>query len=153
MSRSLARLIAGFPIALLCANSALAEITPENQIKYRQAVMTAMKGHITAISMLALDQVEDQGFLQQHADALASASAELKTVFQAGSRGEDTHALDAIWDEPEEFAEALEAAEQATDALREAVATGDGKAVVNAFKETGDSCKGCHETFRAETAE
>jgi cytochrome c556 len=153
MSRSLAPLLVGFQIALLCTNSAWAEVTPENQIKYRQAVMTAMKGHITAISMMALDQVEDQGFLQQHADALAEASAELKTVFQAGSGGEDTHALDAIWEEPERFAEALEAAEQATDALRAAAASGDGKAVVNAFKETGDTCKACHESFRAETAE
>lgn len=153
MSRALAPIIAGFQIALLCTIPALADVTPENQIKYRQAVMTAMKGHITAVSMLALDQVEDQGFLQQHADALADASAELKTVFQEGSRGEDTHALDAIWDEPEEFAEALEATEQATNALREVVATGDGKAVVNAFKEVGDTCKGCHESFRAEPAD
>ncbi len=151
MSCALARITAVLQIILLGTIPALAEVTPENQTKYRQAVMTAMKGHITAISMVALNQVEDQGFLQRHADALADATMELKSLFPAGSGGEESYALDAIWDEPEQFAEALSVAEQAGAALREAVATGDGKAVVNAFKEAGDACKGCHESFRAET--
>lgn len=151
MSRALARITAVIEIVLLGTMPALAEVTPENQIKYRQAVMTAMKGHITAISMVALNQVEDQGFLQRHADALADASVELRTLFPEGSSGEESYALDAIWVEPEQFAEALSTAEQAGAALRAAVATGDGKAIVNAFKEAGDACKGCHESFRAET--
>ena len=120
-----------------------------NWHKYREAVMDVLKGHIAAISMVAFNQVEDTGYQQMHADGLAAATAELGKIFPPDS-GHDSHALPAIWEQPDEFAAAVTEAEAATAGLREAIAGGDRRAVAQAFKRTGDACKGCHESFRAE---
>jgi len=144
-----ARFVAVIAATSVLAAPAFAETTAENWSKYRHAVMDAMKGHIAAVAMVSFGQVEDTGHLQDHADGLAKAAAELKSLFPAGS-GEGSHALPAIWSEPDKFAAAVTAAEKGTAALRDAVQSGDRKAIAAAFKQAGDSCKGCHESFREE---
>lgn len=118
--------------------------------KYRQAVMETMKGHITALSMVAFGQLEDTGFMQSHADSLANAAKELDAIFPAGS-GTGSEALPAIWEQTDKFAAAVDASQSATAELKAAVASGNRGAVAGAFKKVGDACKGCHEGFRAES--
>jgi cytochrome c556 len=130
--------------------SAYAETTPKNAIKYRHAVMEAMAGHTGAFSMIAFGMVEHTEYLQSHANALADAGAQLKILFPEGSGEGDTHALAAIWENPEEFSVAVAEAEKATAALRDAAASGDRKTKSKAFKVLGQTCKGCHEKYREE---
>jgi len=118
--------------------------------KYRHAVMETMKGHITALSMVAFGQLEDTGFMQEHADGLANAAKELDAIFPEGS-GAGSEALPAVWQQTEKFAAAVEANQSATAELQAAVGTGNRGAIAGAFKKVGDSCKGCHENFRAES--
>jgi cytochrome c556 len=118
--------------------------------KYRHAVMETMKGHITALSMVAFGQLEDTGFMQSHADSLASAAKELDVIFPAGS-GAGSEALPAVWEQADKFAAAVDASQTATAELQAAVASGNRGAVAGAFKKVGDACKGCHEGFRAES--
>ena len=135
---------------LLTVNIAGAETSVENSIKYRQAVMGSMAAHIEVLSMMAFNKVEPNEFYQGHAEALANATAELKYLFPDGSGQGETEALAAIWENPDEFDAARSKAEQAFAALRDAVASGDSKAVVGAFAAAGKSCKGCHEKYREE---
>ncbi|HEX2139575.1 MAG TPA: cytochrome c, partial [Woeseiaceae bacterium] len=79
---------------------ALAEPTAEDAKDYRSAIMTAMRGHIAAISMQLRGLVEDNGFLAEHAQALASTAAEVGHVFQPGSNVGDSEALPEIWERP-----------------------------------------------------
>jgi cytochrome c556 len=137
-------------LLLAVAIPADAETSAENSIKYRHAVMDAMAGHTSAFSMIAFGMVDHPEFLQSHANALADAGAQLKMLFPEGSGEGETHALPAIWEEPEKFAAAIEEAEKATAALRDAAASGDRKTIVGAFKALGQSCKGCHENYREE---
>ena len=113
-----ARFVAVIAATSVLAAPAFAETTADWS-KYRHAVMDAMKGHIAAVAMVSFGQVEDTGHLQDHADGLAKAAAELKSLFPAGS-GEGSHALPAIWSEPDKFAAAVTAAEKGTAALRDA---------------------------------
>ncbi|RMF98548.1 MAG: cytochrome c [Gammaproteobacteria bacterium] len=140
-------------ICLLLASALLttaqAETSAKNWSKYRHAVMDVLKGHISAISLVAFNQVEDTGHLKQHAAGLAEAATEVGKIFPAGS-GEGTHALPAIWEQPEEFAAAVAELERTTQALSEAIAGGDRRTIASAFKAAGDACKGCHEKFREE---
>ncbi len=128
---------------------AAAETSPEDWGKYRQAAMEVMKGHISAISLVAFGKVDDTGYLQNHADGLAAAAAELGAIFPPGS-GEGTGSLDSIWSEPEKFAAAVKEAQDSAAALQSAVASGERGAIAGAFRGAGGSCKGCHEDFRAE---
>jgi cytochrome c556 len=137
-------------LLLALAVPAGAETSSENAIKYRHAVMEAMAGHTSAFSMIAFGMVDHPEFLQSHANALADAGAQLTMLFPEGSGEGETHALPAIWEEPEKFSAAVAKAEKATAELRDAAASGDRKAIVSAFKALGQSCKGCHESYREE---
>ena len=142
-------------VAILIFNAfmfvtASAATTPEDAIKYRQAVMESLGGHVAAFLLIALNKVDAREYLQNHADALANLSTEMDGLFPAGSGEGDTEALPAIWDDNEKFAAAVAKMQEATSALQETVRSGDPKAIMGAFAEAGKSCKGCHETFRAE---
>ena len=150
MQRTAATLGATVIAALLSTGITVAETLSEDAIKYRHAVMDAMKGHISALSLMAFGKVNDPGFIDRHAVALASLGEELEHVFPAGSGDGETHALPIIWEEPERFAEALQAAKAATATLRDAVAGGNRQEIAKAFNATGDACKGCHERYREE---
>jgi cytochrome c556 len=127
-----------------------AETSAEDALKYRQSIMTALKGHAGAISMQTRGLAGDPAHVSKHADAIAALAAELKTIFQEGSDVEDSEALPAIWDEPEAFAEALADVQEAATALSEIAADGDMQAIGGAFMNVGKACKGCHDRFREE---
>ncbi len=148
MQRSFAIAIPALIVLLGLSMPAGAETSAENSIKFRHAVMQAMAGHTGAFSMIAFGMVDHPEYLQSHANALADAGAQLKVLFPEGSGEGETHALSAIWEEPEEFRAAVAKAEKATAELRDAAAGGDRKTIVSAFKTLGESCKGCHERYR-----
>jgi len=126
----------------------IAETTPEDAHDYREAVMTALRGHIGASSMIVRGLVEDNGQLLSHAESLANTALELKNLFPAGSNVGESRALPAIWEQPEKFAEAVNANVEATAAFEDAVVGGDAEAIAAAFRTMGQSCRGCHDNFR-----
>lgn len=128
--------------------SARAETSSEDAKDYRQAVMSALGAHISAISMHVRGLVDDNGFLDEHAKSLARTAAELGHVFPAGSDVGDSEALPAIWERPEEFTEVVAEAERAAAALAEAASSGDRQAVGAALREVDAACRGCHDDFR-----
>jgi len=150
MHRSLARVILALFIALSFSFPAGAETTAENSIKYRKAVMQAMAGHTGAFTLIAFGMVDQPEFLQSHANALADAGAQLSVLFPEGSGEGDTDALSDIWSDSEAFSTAVAKGEKASADLQSAAASGDKKAIVAAFKALGQSCKGCHESYREE---
>jgi cytochrome c556 len=129
--------------------NAIAESTAEDALDYRKAVMTTLKGHLLAASMIVRGLAEDEGYLVQHAKGLANSAAEIHRVFPAGSAVDDSEALPAIWEQPEKFKAALQKAQDATENFHRVVASGsDNAAIGAAFKDVGMSCRGCHDDFR-----
>ena len=110
--------------------------------------MKALSGHTGAISMIVRGKAGDQSRLAKHAEALANLGAEVEAVFQEGSDIEDSEALQAIWGEPDEFADAVANLETAIATLSDVAGGGDMQATDSAFREVGKACKGCHERFR-----
>ncbi len=128
---------------------AFAEPSAEDALSYRESVMTSLKGHIGAASMIVRGIVSDDGFLLDHAQGLAAGVAEIHRVFPEGSAVGESEALPVIWDDPEKFEEAILRAEGATENFRRAVADEAGsEAITAAFREVGLSCRGCHDNFR-----
>lgn len=141
----LSRLIpASLAFALVALPAVAAE--PEELIKYRQNVMSAQGGHMSAIAAILRNQVDYGTHLSVHAESLAATAALVVDVFPEDSALGETDALDAVWDEPEEFAEAVQRLETAAEAFRATVA--DDGDVGAAFRDLGDSCKNCHDNFR-----
>jgi cytochrome c556 len=137
-------LVLGFSIQVA------AETSAEDSFKYRKSIMKALSGHAGAISMQARGLAGNPDYVAKHAKAIASLGSELHTLFAEGSNVEDSETLPIVWEEPEEFAEAIAAAEEATAALGEVADGGDMKAIGAAFRNVGKACKGCHDRFREE---
>lgn len=147
-----ARLLIALALAAFATSVSLqvaAEPSAEDAMKYRISVMTALRGHIGAASMIVRGIVEDDGHLEGHAAGLESGVKELHRVFQEGSAVAESEALPVIWDDPDAFAAAIEKAEQASARFHEVVAEGgDSAAIGAAFRDVGLSCRGCHDEFR-----
>jgi cytochrome c556 len=122
----------------------------EDAIKYRNLVMESMAAHYGALILILFDKVDVTGTSQNHADALANASAELDQLFPKISRDGETDALPAIWKNSGAFGKTVKKAQAATTDLQAAIASGDRKTTLSAAAAVGKSCKGCHELYRAE---
>jgi len=64
--------------------------------------------------------------------------------------GIETEALPVIWERPDEFAARWEDYILAAENLQSAVVSGDLEATRERVREMGDTCSGCHDTFREE---
>lgn len=150
MHRQTFRAIVALAFSSLLSIHAFADTTPEDAKDYRIAVMTALRGHIGAASMIARGLVENDGHLVGHAQGLAAGAKELSRVFPKGSDVGETEALPIIWEEPEAFAAAAAKAEEATAAFLAAAQSGDQEAISAAFRNVGMSCRGCHDRYRVQ---
>lgn len=148
MQRKIIGTLAGVVAALGASYPVIADTTPEDAKDYRSAVMTSLRGHIGASSMIARGLVENKGQLLGHAEGLSNGAAELKNLFPEGSNVNESEALPAIWGEPEKFAAAIDAIVKATAEFEAAAAGGDSAAISAAFRQVGMSCRGCHDDFR-----
>lgn len=136
--------------ALLFAGFSAGAGTPDDAVKYRQAVMNTMSGHVSAISLIFSGKVEHQEYLLSHAEALATAGEQVGKIFPAGSGTAKSDALPLVWEEADKFQKAADAAKTATAALRDAVKSGDKAAIGKSLKPVFESCKGCHDRYRKE---
>jgi cytochrome c556 len=127
-----------------------AEPSAKDAYEYRESIMTALKGHVGAMSRQVRGLAGDPYYVANHAKAIANLGTELHTIFPEGSNVEGSAALPAIWEKPEKFAEALANAEEAMATLGKAADDGDVEAIGKAFTNVGKACKGCHDTFREE---
>ena len=120
-------------------------------IKYRQAVMSAQGGHMSALARVVQGEVDFAADVPAHARALNDLSTMVIPSFPEGSlEGAETDALPVIWEDWDDFTAAAEAMEAATADLLAAAEGGDMTAITEAFGEVGRSCRSCHDTFRAE---
>lgn len=136
-------------LALALPVAAVADDHKKNpDADYRESVMTAMSSHFSALAAIFTGKVNRPDELAVHARALAETASLTGGLFPAGSQGGD--ALPAIWEEPEQVAEASQKAADATRALAVAAEGGNRAEIARAFKAAGDTCKGCHQRYKAE---
>jgi len=122
----------------------------EQAVKYRQNVMSTLGG----LTGTAVGQLRD-GFafgpeMTEVATTLEAFSADIPSLFPEGTDFGETDAKAEIWSDPEGFAEKATEAEEAAAAFAEAVKSGDRGTMMQAFRQVGEACKGCHEAYRKE---
>ena len=158
MSRPRAKLlITVMVLTVFAAPPLIAEMSVDGMIKYRQNVMKALAGHVGAVDRLVRGQVPLTDQLEMHATAARDIAKTIPTLFPADSippeaefagATVDTESLASIAEKPDAFKKAAQASIDATEALVKAVQTGNQQALPKAFKQVGESCKGCHKDFR-----
>lgn len=131
------------------ASSAGADEHAEDVIKYREALMKSLGGHIVAISQIVSGRVNPEGHLRVHAVAIAGLTGDLTEFFPEGSYDEESEAKPEIWEDWAGFEAAADKNRKATRAFLKSVESGaEGADLAASFKQLGGSCKGCHEDFR-----
>ena len=123
-----------------------AALADEGAADYRHHTMDAIGGHLSAVVDIFQGKVAHQAHLAAHARAIAEMAAIADTLFPEGSIGGNAKA--AIWEQPEAFAEHMQAFQKAAPAFRDAVVGGGD--IGGAFQTLGQACKGCHDDFKDE---
>lgn len=140
--------ILGRPLAAIVLGGLLAapvQAGGEGDAEYREHTMEAVGGHMQAMVDILKQKVPHTAHLALHANAMADLASIADTLFPEGSDGGD--ALPAIWEEQEEFAGKLADFQEAAAGLKGAVGGAD---FGPAFQALGQSCKGCHDDYRAD---
>lgn len=124
---------------------------PEDAIKYRKAAMTLEAAHFGRIAAMASGKAPfDAKLAEENAAMMAMVSKWQFTGFVEGSDKGDTKAKPEIWTDAAKFQEAAHKNQDAVEKLAAAVKTGNLDTIKAAVGPVGQSCKGCHDTFRKE---
>ncbi|HLQ85473.1 MAG TPA: cytochrome c [Salinisphaeraceae bacterium] len=153
------RMIATFTMLLasvLLALPAVAADTPEeNAINGRQGEMLLRAYHLGALVAMVKKEVP---YDAEHASRLANnlkllQQMDLASMWMQGSSTDEypdeTRALPKIWAEDSDFAEHGEEIDQHINQLAEVAGNGLDE-LAPAVKDVAQSCKGCHDDYRAE---
>jgi cytochrome c556 len=142
-----ALLLTGSAAALAQAPSV--SVTPNEIIDARQAGMS-LQGAVAA-SMKPVAQAKgNPAAFKDGANAIVLWAKAIPGMFPPGTeKGENTEALPAVWSDQAGFTKAAARLGTAATSLSEAAAKGDATAFAAAYQEVGESCGGCHRTYRA----
>ncbi len=144
-----------FALALAAAATALPAAAqfakPEDAIKYRQGALRVMGHHFAHIGAMANGKLPfDAKAAQADAEIVASLAALPWTAFGPGTdKGENTRAKREIWSEQAKFQEHAQKFEAEAPKLLAAAKTGNLDQLKAAFGPAANSCKACHDDFRA----
>lgn len=140
--------LAGFATALPAAAQFA---KPEDAIKYRKANMYVMQTSLGRVFAMANGRAPfDAKAVADNAEVLALISKWQFTGFVDGSDKGDTRADPKIWSEMDKFKAAVAKNQEDVVKLSAAAKTGNADSIKTAVGAVGQSCKGCHDTYRKE---
>lgn len=143
--------VAAVVVALgAAAGAAVAQVKPDVLVKQRQSAMTLIGKYFGPLGGMAQGKVPfDAKIVQRNADYLDALSQMPWDGFDAGTKGEKSRALPAIFEQPGKFKEAADRFQSEVDKLQQAAKGGDENAIKAQIGAVGKSCAGCHDNFRA----
>lgn len=137
-------------IASLVPNAAQAQGAAGEQavIEYRQLVMGAVGSNMGAIGGILKNQLALPGAIAIHAQQMADSAKLMGPAFKQKVSAGKTDAKPEIWSDWAKFEKAIADYEKAASGLAAAARGSDPAATGAAVKALGESCGGCHESFR-----
>lgn len=131
------------------SSAALAEIKPEDEIRYRQSVMNVIGRNFGGVlgAMAKGERPYDQAAAVKAATLVEMLSILPANSFGPGTdKGAPSKADPRIWQEPEKFKAAYQ---KMLDQVAKLPAAAKDPATLKAqVGETGKACKGCHDDYR-----
>ncbi|NNF28962.1 MAG: cytochrome c [Gemmatimonadetes bacterium] len=125
------------------------EAEPHPAAEYRQSLMQGLRSHTGALRALLGGDVTYEGHVVHHAEAVQGIATMALNAFPEATGGEGSRAMDAIWENWDDFLTKARALKDGADALAAAASSGDMAAVDEAMSAVGGSCRGCHTDYRA----
>ena len=149
--KTLALIAAATSLLALSAPAAAQFAKPEDAIKYRQSALFVMGQHFGRIGAMANGKIPfDAKAAADNADVVVSMAKLPWVGFGPGTdKGGNTKAKPEIWTEPAKFKENNEKLQADTVKLAAAAKTGNLDSLKTAFTATADTCKACHDDYRA----
>jgi len=144
-------------LATTIAGSALAQVKPEDAIKYRQAGYAYMGWSMGKLKGMLVDN--PAAFNKDQAVAAANtiqaiANSGMGALYVPGSdKGvgfKETRVKSEFFADKEGVGKVAMAFNKEANELAKVAATGDAAALKAQFGKVGEACKGCHEKFRAD---
>jgi cytochrome c556 len=151
LSRVIGRapLLGALSLSLLASTAAFAQGgSEEGTIKYRQKVMSGVGANMGAIGDILKYGLPQTGQIAAHADLIARHADLVAAAFERDVSAGPTDAKPEIWRQPDEFREKTAAMKTEAQKLAEIAAGGNPAAIGGQMKALGDTCGGCHESFR-----
>lgn len=123
----------------------------EDAIKYRQSALFVMGQHFGRLGAMANGRAAfDAKQAQDNAEVVASMAKLPWAGFGPGTDKGATHkALPEVWTEQAKFNDLAEKMQAETVKLASAAKTGNLDNLKTAFGATANSCKACHDNYRA----
>jgi cytochrome c556 len=125
---------------------------PDDAVKYRDGAFVIMQTHLGRIGAMVKGDVPFDGAAAlSHAEILAAVSQLPFQAFVDGTagNGEKNTAKPNVWTERAKFDESAKKLQASTASLAAAARSNNLDAVKAAYGATTDSCKACHQSFRA----
>ncbi|MFC4238835.1 c-type cytochrome [Marinobacter oulmenensis] len=142
--------------AVALATPVAAQMDVEDQIETRQSAYQFAAWNMGKIKAQAIDGsvAYDQQQIQAAANAIAAvANSGMSTLYSrdsANDRADNTRLKPNFFEEPMKVQEVAVNFVREANKLQEVAATGDKAAVAQQFAKVGESCKACHDNFRAD---
>jgi cytochrome c556 len=123
---------------------------PEDAIKYRQSAMTLQSHHLGRVFAMATGRVPfDAKVIGDQIDIVALLNRLQFSAFIEGSDKGNTKALPDIWTAKDKWAAAVAKSQDDVQKLAAVGHSGNIEQIKAAVGAVGQSCKGCHDDFRA----
>ncbi len=134
----------------LAPRDAAAQAAPSEQavIEYRQLVMSAVGSNMGAIGGILKNQLVLPGAIANHAQQMVDGAKLIGPAFEAKVTAGKTDAKAGIWSDWAKFEKSIADYEKAATDLVTAAKGSDPAAVGLAVRALGESCGGCHDSFR-----
>ena len=143
-------------LALTVAGAGMAQLSVEDQIKYRQSGYTFMAWNMGRIKAQTIDHPEtfNQDQVQAAANVIAAiANSGMGALYgpgtDQGTGWRETRLKSEFFDEPEKVRDIAVRFINEANQLREVAATGERRAIASQFGRVGEACKACHDNYRA----
>ena len=148
-----------FTIALLApamataAGTTVAQVKPEDAIKFRQSGYAFMAWNMQRIKANVEGSKYDKDEVVKAANAIqAIANSGMGSLYLPGTdkgKGwENSRAKPGIWTEKEKMGKVAVAFNKEANEMAKVAATGDAGAVKAQLGKLGGTCKGCHDDFK-----
>lgn len=140
-------------LAAAIAGTAVAQVKPEDAIKFRQSGYGFMAWNMQRIKA-NVDGQYNKDEVQKAATAIqAIANSGMGALYPAGTdKGtgwEPTRAKAEVWTEKDKLGKAAMAFNKEANEMAKVAAAGDAAAVKEQLGKLGGTCKGCHDDFKA----
>jgi len=138
---------------LAVAKEAGSQEQAEAAVKYRQSLYQLVRSNMAPLGAMAKGQLPfDTAVMQTNAVRLEQLADMMYDYLRVDTRKftVDTSAKDAIWANFSEVEGKIDALRTAAINLQDAVEAGDESQYRAAIGKVGASCKGCHDSFKAD---